>query len=41
MAQVFTKSMACNIFYGGSMFFFLLFLVLTLDTAGWPPNIQG
>jgi nitric oxide reductase subunit C len=33
MAQVFTKSMARNIFYGGSMFFFLLFLVLTFDTA--------
>ncbi len=32
MAQVFTKSMARNIFYGGSMFFFLLFLVLTFDT---------
>ena len=33
MAQVFTKSMARNIFYGGSMFFFLLFLVLTFDTV--------
>ena len=33
MSQVFTKSMARNIFYGGSMFFFLLFLVLTFDTV--------
>ncbi|MBK1717346.1 c-type cytochrome [Thiocystis violacea] len=33
MAQVFTKSMARNIFYGGSVFFVLLFLALTLDTS--------
>lgn len=33
MAQVFTKSMARNIFYGGSVFFFLLFLALTFDTT--------
>ena len=32
MSGTFTKSMARNIFYGGSMFFFLLFLGLTLDT---------
>jgi len=32
MSQTFTKSMARNIFYGGSMFFFLLFLALTFDT---------
>lgn len=32
MSQTFTKAMARNIFYGGSMFFFLLFLGLTLDT---------
>lgn len=38
MAQVFTKSMARNIFYGGSMFFFLLFLVLTLDTVHTLPE---
>ena len=38
MAQVFTKSMARNIFYGGSMFFFLLFLVLTLDTINTLPK---
>jgi nitric oxide reductase subunit C len=32
MSQTFTKSMARNIFYGGSLFFLLLFLVLTFDT---------
>ena len=38
MAQVFTKSMARNIFYGGSVFFFLLFLVLTFDTINTLPK---
>jgi nitric oxide reductase subunit C len=33
MAQFFTKSAARNIFYGGSLFFILLFLVLTFDTS--------
>lgn len=33
MAQTFTKSMARNIFYGGSVFFVLLFLALTFDTS--------
>lgn len=33
MAQTFTKSMARNIFYGGSVFFILLFLGLTFDTT--------
>ncbi len=32
MAQTFTKSMARNIFYGGSVFFILVFLALTFDT---------
>jgi len=32
MATRFTKSMARNIFFGGSLFFFLLFLALTFDT---------
>jgi nitric oxide reductase subunit C len=37
MSEVFTKSMARNIFYGGSVFFFLLFLALTYQThEGWP-----
>ncbi|ROR29487.1 c-type cytochrome [Inmirania thermothiophila] len=33
MATTFTKSMARNIFYGGAVFFFLLFLALTMDTT--------
>ncbi len=33
MSGTFTKSMARNIFYGGAVFFFLLFLVLTFDTT--------
>ena len=37
MSQAFTKAMARNIFYGGSVFFFLLFLALTFDThSAWP-----
>ena len=37
MSQAFTKAMARNIFYGGSVFFFLLFLGLTIDTHNaWP-----
>lgn len=32
MSNGFTKSMARNIFYGGAVFFFLLFVGLTLDT---------
>lgn len=32
MSGAFTKSMARNIFYGGTMFFFLAFLALTFDT---------
>ncbi|HEY0720900.1 MAG TPA: cytochrome c [Gammaproteobacteria bacterium] len=37
MAQAFTKAMARNIFYGGSVFFFLLFLALTFDSMGQLP----
>ena len=33
MSQTFTKAMARNIFYGGSVFFFLLFLALSFDTS--------
>ena len=37
MSQAFTKAMARNIFYGGSVFFILLFLALTFDTHNaWP-----
>ena len=32
MSGIFTKSMARNIFYGGTVFFFLLFLALTFDS---------
>jgi len=38
MAQTFTKTMARNIFYGGSVFFFLLFLALTFDTSRALPD---
>ena len=37
MSEVFTKSMARNIFYGGSVFFFLLLVALTYQThQAWP-----
>lgn len=32
MSGIFSKSMARNIFYGGTVFFFLLFLALVYDT---------
>ncbi len=38
MSDVFTKSMARNIYYGGSVFFLLLFLALTFDTLGEVPK---
>ncbi len=38
MSEKFTKSMARNIFYGGGVFFFLLFLALTFDTHGELPK---
>ena len=38
MSNVFTKSMARNIYYGGSAFFILLFLALTFDTTGRTPD---
>ena len=37
MREMFTKSMARNIYYGGSVFFILLFLALTFQThRAWP-----
>lgn len=33
MSERFTKGMARNIYYGGSLFFILLFLGMTLDTV--------
>jgi len=41
MSEVFTKSMARNIYYGGSVFFFLLFLALTFDTSGEVPKLDN
>ncbi len=38
MSGAFTKSMARNIFYGGSAFFFLLFVALTFDTVNSLPK---
>ena len=38
MSASFTKSTARNIFYGGSVFFFLLFLGLTFDTMSGLPK---
>ncbi len=38
MSQGFTKAMARNIFYGGSVFFILLFLALTFDTNSALPE---
>ncbi len=38
MSEIFTKSMARNIYYGGSAFFILLFLALTFDTASKVPD---
>jgi len=38
MSQAFTKAMARNIFYGGTVFFFLLFLALTFDTMQGLPD---
>jgi nitric oxide reductase subunit C len=38
MSQTFTKAMARNIFYGGSVFFALLLLALTYDTEQALPD---
>ena len=38
MSEVFTKSMARNVYYGGSLFFILAFLALTFDTSGKTPD---
>ena len=38
MNEVFTKSMARNIYFGGSVFFVLLFLGLTFDTTRALPD---
>ncbi|HEA25725.1 MAG TPA: cytochrome c [Ectothiorhodospiraceae bacterium] len=38
MSEKFTKSMARNIFIGGSLFFFLIFIGLTFDSMGTVPK---
>ncbi len=38
MREKFTKSMARNIFYGGTVFFFLVFIGLTFDTVSVLPE---
>lgn len=38
MSETFTKSMARNIYYGGSVFFFLVFLGLTMHTTKEMPK---
>ncbi|ATE59705.1 c-type cytochrome [Thauera sinica] len=41
MSGIFTKAMARNIFYGGTVFFFLLFLALTFDTNKALPKLDN
>jgi len=41
MSGTFTKAMARNIFYGGTVFFFLLFLALTFDTTNALPKTDN
>ncbi|MCB1908720.1 MAG: cytochrome c [Rhodocyclaceae bacterium] len=38
MSGTFTKSMARNVFYGGTVFFILLFLALTFDSMATLPK---
>ncbi len=41
MRENFTKSMARNIFYGGTVFFFLFFIGLTFDTISVLPETDN
>ena len=41
MSSAFTKSAARNIFYGGSVFFFLLLVGLTFDTMRTLPKLDN
>lgn len=41
MRETFTKGMARNIYYGGSIFFFLLFIGLTVDTVRGLPKTDN
>lgn len=41
MSERFTKGMARNIYYGGGIFFFLLFIGLTVDTVSVIPEREN
>lgn len=41
MRETFTKGMARNIYYGGSVFFFLVFIGLTVDTVKRLPQTDN
>ena len=41
MSERFTKGMARNIYYGGGIFFFLLFIALTVDTVTVIPEREN
>jgi len=41
MRETFTKGMARNIYYGGSVFFFLVFIGLTVDTVERLPQTDN
>ena len=41
MRETFTKGMARNIYYGGSVFFFLVFIGLTVDTVERLPTTDN
>jgi nitric oxide reductase subunit C len=41
MSEIFTKSMARNIYLGGSLFFVLVFLGLTFDTTRRLPSLDN
>ncbi len=41
MRETFTKGMARNIYYGGSVFFFLVFIGLTIDTVSGLPKTDN
>lgn len=40
MREVLTKTMARNIFYGGSLFFLVIFIVLTVNSHGYINDVS-